>query len=633
MQNKNKFTFTVEVKGVGIEEVTGDLNKLSDTIDKLDKKLASSTLSSSLGGLFGDSEGFRKLFTDLGSQITSLAEVINKLAPVVEKLQEVEGQTQNNTEPDKNTILEPDKNTKPSKYDEQLKPVQESILQHLKKVQEEYKKGNEKEGTYQEELIKYLKQLVKNGGEKKEEKKDAAQQQNVGAAAQNAQTNAAKKEEEKKDPNALGGNFGLDEISLGDKLKVDKIAKGNGAADVEETRKKIDEVKKVLDDYNDKLTKSKKAADSFYKGLLKNYEKDSVEHKVLTELKAEYDAQYETKRAEGQKKSYEAQKVENEMKWGLMLEAAEKIKELKDKYAQYATGTFDELTKFFTASKEVYTEEANQVKAEITKLDAKLKESNDKKKALQEEEKTATGGRLIVIQEQLAREMQANEEMTKQKQELSKEEEKLRKQAEKEQKRSQRMGIMKQIVTSTADIATGIARELAKGIWGIPTAAIIAAQGAIQIATIKKQLEKINLEDGGLLRGRRHSQGGMRIEGTNIEVEGDEFVVNRESTRKNLGLIDYINRNRRELTPADVQAYYDRNGKQAVVVNHRIMKSMFEDGGQLTDLDVAAEASAQQTNEKLLAAIQNINFKPVVSVVDIIDAQRTVSSVENIAGI
>lgn len=52
--------------------------------------------------------------------------------------------------------------------------------------------------------------------------------------------------------------------------------------------------------------------------------------------------------------------------------------------------------------------------------------------------------------------------------------------------------------------------------------------------TIKKQR-------GGLLNGLSHSQGGMPIVGSNIEVEGGEFIVNKNATKKNLGVLNKIN--------------------------------------------------------------------------------------------
>lgn len=53
---------------------------------------------------------------------------------------------------------------------------------------------------------------------------------------------------------------------------------------------------------------------------------------------------------------------------------------------------------------------------------------------------------------------------------------------------------------------------------------------------------RTELSNGGMIRGISHAQGGMPILGTNIEVEGGEYVINKESTRKNLPLLNKINR-------------------------------------------------------------------------------------------
>lgn len=47
--------------------------------------------------------------------------------------------------------------------------------------------------------------------------------------------------------------------------------------------------------------------------------------------------------------------------------------------------------------------------------------------------------------------------------------------------------------------------------------------------------------DGGILKGKSHSDGGMPILGSNISVEGGEFVVNKKATLKNLPLLQKIN--------------------------------------------------------------------------------------------
>lgn len=47
--------------------------------------------------------------------------------------------------------------------------------------------------------------------------------------------------------------------------------------------------------------------------------------------------------------------------------------------------------------------------------------------------------------------------------------------------------------------------------------------------------------NGGLLVGPSHAGGGMKIAHSNIEVEGGEFVVNKNATRKNIDLLTKIN--------------------------------------------------------------------------------------------
>lgn len=271
-------------------------------------------------------------------------------------------------------------------------------------------------------------------------------------------------------------------------------------------------------------------------------------------------------------------------------------------------------------------EETVKVIAEKTKA---YEEHTGKVKSLEEEAKTASGGRAIVVQEQLAREMEAQAELLKQKKEAEKEKEEIDKQIARKKKQQAKIDKVQEIAKATANQAAAIIKAWGMGpILGPIMAGITALATGIQIVKMKQEWDK--LEDGGLLRGKRHSQGGMRIEGSNIEVEGDEFVVNRVSTRKNLGLIEYINTQRKELSPADLTTFFARNGQASTVQQHTI-KHMYEQGGQLTNLEVIDSATAPDSN-KILEAISRINFQPVVSVVDIANTQSSIAQVKDIAG-
>ena len=61
------------------------------------------------------------------------------------------------------------------------------------------------------------------------------------------------------------------------------------------------------------------------------------------------------------------------------------------------------------------------------------------------------------------------------------------------------------------------------GIFGFSQAAIIKAMGAIEVAAILSQ-KPPKMAQGGLVGGRRHSQGG-----TLIEAEQGEFVMSRNA--------------------------------------------------------------------------------------------------------
>lgn len=422
-------------------------------------------------------------------------------------------------------------------------------------------------------------------------------------------------------------SFGLDDA----KFKTTDTAKVTGSdkrLDVDATKAKLALVKKDLDEYNANLDKAQKKSDLFFDAELIKYLKDSDEYKVLEQAKGDFANQMSLKRQEAEKKESDLLKASFEIKTGLLVQTLDQINAIWNDYKGNLDSGIAQYKAYMTESAKQYKEQADEVKKEITAIDAKLTESISKRKSLEDEAANASGGRTLVVQEQLAREMAANDELTTQKKELAKEEERLRKDAAAREKRAKRAEILASIPKAIVDVAAGVSKALSMGLLGIPIAVLIGIQGALQVATIKKQLE--NFEDGGLLRGKRHKQGGMQIEGTNIEVEGDEYVVNRISTQKNLGLIDYINRQRRQLNPDDISRYYSRRG--GVQPQQHSMKRMFDEGGQLTNLEVVSAASAPDGN-KVLEAISRINFRPVVSVVDIATAQTNVVQVKDIAGV
>lgn len=183
-----------------------------------------------------------------------------------------------------------------------------------------------------------------------------------------------------------------------------------------------------------------------------------------------------------------------------------------------------------------------------------------------------------------------------------------------------------QLISSLANVGTGATKAMAQ--WGFPlgivNAPILGTTGALQVATISKQMAK--LQDGGLLNGRLHRDGGMRIEGTNIEVEGGEYVVNRDSTRKNMRLIRYINSQRRELDGDDLHSFFSQPSHTPFFASS--FAQMMEQGGEVPMMPTQVDIS----NSDLLGSIQNIKFEPRVAVTDIHAVQGQMTQVDEWVG-
>lgn len=75
----------------------------------------------------------------------------------------------------------------------------------------------------------------------------------------------------------------------------------------------------------------------------------------------------------------------------------------------------------------------------------------------------------------------------------------------------------------------------------------------------------VEMASGGELVGPSHAEGGMPIVGSNIEVEGGEFVVNKESTKKYRGLLNKINND--AISNVNIEPK-EPLGKQMVVINN-----------------------------------------------------------------
>ena len=106
------------------------------------------------------------------------------------------------------------------------------------------------------------------------------------------------------------------------------------------------------------------------------------------------------------------------------------------------------------------------------------------------------------------------------------------------------------LVQATANVAEAITKALTTGIPLVSqiAAGISAAIGAVQVGVIASQIQSVNslrrggiLSSGGITRGASHEQGGIRFGQAGLELEGNEAVINRNSTLNYGGLLSSIN--------------------------------------------------------------------------------------------
>jgi hypothetical protein len=382
----------------------------------------------------------------------------------------------------------------------------------------------------------------------------------------------------------------------------------------------------MFEEYIEKTKENKKELEEIYNNSLKNikdeYGEDSTQYKEKNSEKDEALGKLDKGISDAESKlkdNLEGMKGITHNSIGEMLT---EIAEYSEKIMTGVNSIFEGIGSVLSYELENAQAKYQAISEKHAELTEKVEESNNRIKQLNEEAKTSQGGRLAVIQEQLSREMDANKELANEEKRLADEKKKAQEQVDKAERKKKRAEMAQQIVQATANIALGVSKAWGQGgpILGPILAALVAAAGAVQIGVMSRQLAK--MEDGGLLNGKRHAQGGMRIHGSNIEVEGGEYVINRISTQKNLGLVNYINSQRRQLAPSDLNAYFNNSSPYAESPN---FKTMFASGGQLPTQD----ALDTYHTDRLVQAIQSINMQPVVSVVDIAHVQQNLVQVSD----
>ena len=257
------------------------------------------------------------------------------------------------------------------------------------------------------------------------------------------------------------------------------------------------------------------------------------------------------------------------------------------------------------------------------KAEAAAEAHKEKMDSIEDELADARGSRRQFLIDTLAaqqsaylEELDAQQDAEKQKEKLEKKQEALEKRRKEQEKKSK----VQQAIINTY---TAVSNALAVQPWflGLALSAVALGLGLRNVMAIKSTPI---YEDGGVIQGARHSQGGVKVLGGQAEVEGGEFITNRKSTAANLPLLHYINDKKKTLTAEDLLEFFS-NGTPRM---RSKATNKFASGGQLPTTN-----GAEVTRVVNVADIAEDNTTYVVSVVDVINATENLKKVQVLSGL
>lgn len=370
---------------------------------------------------------------------------------------------------------------------------------------------------------------------------------------------------------------------------------------------KVDEAEKAAEEARKAEEKRREEANRRYKEWLKERDKMIADHEKANKELYDGLADMQDRQAKQREKEFDdfnkdlKKRVQAQIAWNKKQDELEKEREAKKKEQQQATINkgIELQQEVMQGISDVFQAQADAISRNIEQID---KEIDRSERQIQRHQNNITNYMQLAEMERgaerdaLIQAAKDEQEVMKQKEKAEDEARKKKEKLEKEQKvaefKAKKTNLANQLLQGLANTALGVTQALAQTPpASYVMAALTGAMGAIQTGIISAQMGKLKMANGGLLDGPLHSQGGIPVGNTGVEVEGGEYVVNRRSTAEYLPLLEAINeRGRRR----------------------------YADGGQL-------ELPSMNTTNELLA---RMNINPVVSVVDINRASNRLSSVQ-----
>lgn len=250
---------------------------------------------------------------------------------------------------------------------------------------------------------------------------------------------------------------------------------------------------------------------------------------------------------------------------------------------------------------------------------------------IEDELKNARGERRLALIDGLAqqrgeylKETEALQKQQQEKEKIAKREEALQKQQDALEKKRKILQKQQSIVNSVINTALGVTQALSA--YPPPASYILAAAvgalGATQTALIASQ----KYANGGVIDAPSHSQGGYKIPTKHglSEVEGEEFITNKKTTRNNTELLYFVNSIRRKVTLDDMEEFFGGKKKIRIPTQNA---SKYAQGGQLPDV---ADFNLKQ---QMTPVFQEAEKTYIVQVVDIANALDGYENVRVLAGL
>ena len=376
-----------------------------------------------------------------------------------------------------------------------------------------------------------------------------------------------------------------------------------------------------------------------YKKVIEGYKNTSD---YLVQLKAELKQKLDNKEITAE--DYFARKAEIDAAIKASEEAskgvAEKQKDVFGEFLrsieQYIQAVGQGIQQIMSAVWDAQDTQFDNEARQLDKLNERLEKAMDKNEeilerhkqnvdSIEDELQTARGARREHLIDQLNAEVIAERRAAAEKKKIEKEQETLKKKQDELDKKRQMAQYQRELTSILVSGALATINAYATK----PFVPVGLAMGSLSLGIVAAQyaIAKANppkFAKGGLLEGPSHAQGGIRAGG--VELEGNEYVVNKHTTMQNIDLLEYINSNRKKLNISDLIEFYQGDKPRKAIQG---VRTRFADGGSLptlrTDIDVSGG---------LEDAFKEYAKTPsVVQVVDIVDKTKQYNNVKVLAGL